>query len=113
VNIEIEGLDELDRKLVEKLEEYRSELEGVVGDIAEGVRTEAQSLVPVDTGTLRDAIGVHHEGFEAEVGVFDKDAYYGRFIEFGTVRRPSNPFLGPAAEMERGRVVERVREALK
>lgn len=59
--------------------------------------TAAQALVPVDTGNLKNSIGVDFDsddyGFEAGA-----TANYGGYVEFGTSRMAPQPYLGPAFE---------------
>lgn len=83
-------------------------LEEGVKEAAHAVRNDAKRNVPVDTGTLRDGIGAQTRGLKADVAVFDKDAFYGEFIEHGTSTRPARPFMLPAAERERKRFVKRL-----
>jgi HK97 gp10 family phage protein len=53
----------------------------------------AQSLAPVDTGNLKNSIGVdfEHLGFEA-----GPTANYGGYVEYGTSRMAPKPYLIPA-----------------
>lgn len=64
---------------------------------AEEVRSTAQSMAPVDTGTLRDSIEIAYsktqDGIAADIGT---DTPYAGFQEFGTMRNPPHPFLRPA-----------------
>jgi HK97 gp10 family phage protein len=54
----------------------------------EKIAERARELVAVETGETRDSIEVTDEG--VEVGGA------GRFLEYGTVYMPAEPFLGPA-----------------
>lgn len=110
ISIDVEGIGDLQAALEEKATEYQAALEAVVEESARNVRDEARNAVPVDTGALRDSIEYHTDGLTAEVGSFDVD--YGAHVEFGTSSKPERPFMGPAAEIERGRISERVAEAL-
>ncbi|WP_326646682.1 HK97 gp10 family phage protein [Streptosporangium sp. NBC_01755] len=59
------------------------------------VVTGAQALVPVDTGNLKNSIGVDFDadelGFTAEA-----TANYAAYVELGTSRMAPQPYLGPA-----------------
>ncbi|MEV6036031.1 HK97-gp10 family putative phage morphogenesis protein [Nonomuraea sp. NPDC052116] len=57
----------------------------------------AQALVPVDTGNLKNSIGVDFDsdGYGFEAGA---TANYGGFIEWGTSKMAPQPYLGPAFE---------------
>lgn len=113
--ITLEGVDDLKRALRGKVAEYHDALETVVAEAADAVRDDAHRDVPVGDAPfhLKDAIGVHQEGLEAEVGVFDHRAHYGLFVEFGTSKMRPQPFMQPAAERERTRFPDRVRKAIK
>lgn len=58
---------------------------------------QAQALAPVDTGALKNSIGVDFDadgyGFEAGPTV-----NYGGYVEYGTSRMAPQPYLGPAFE---------------
>lgn len=73
----------------------------------EPVAEEARRLVPVESGDLRDTIGVSNEladsrtdGKVVYVGVLragdNRHVFYAHFIEFGTVTQRAQPFLAPA-----------------
>ena len=57
---------------------------------------EAKSLVPVDTGKLRDSIEIK-ELNKDEVSV-GSDLEYALFVEIGTESIPARPYLQPAME---------------
>ncbi len=73
----------------------------------------------VDTGTLRDGVGIEYEedGFVATVGWHDDRHFYAAFHEHGTRRVPAQPALAPALEAERpryrARLTEEVRRVLR
>lgn len=90
------------------LEAVLAGLEEGVADAAHALRDDAKRTVPVDTGKLRDGIGARVKGLKAEVAVFDRDTYYGQWVEHGTSSRPAQPFMLPAAERERSRFVKRL-----
>ena len=81
---------------------------------ANRVAAEARDRVPVNSGALRDAIRVEHDGpGEYTVLAGDNDAFYGHLVEFGTSLTPARPFLIPAVESRRGDVLDDVKRALK
>ena len=53
----------------------------------------AQSIVPVDTGNLKNSIGVDFEELGFEAG---PTASYGHFVERGTSRMSPRPYMRPA-----------------
>lgn len=46
-----------------------------------------------------------HKRYNTKAGS-DKDAFYGRFVEFGTSKMPAQPFLRPAFEETKTKAVE-------
>src|SRR5690606_25076602 len=97
-----------------------------------------KSLVPVDSGALRDSIGwtwgdapkgsitlgrvkATKEGDEVitiyagtrNKNLGDKDAFYVRFVEFGTQNMAPHPFFYPSYRALRRRVKSRVTREMK
>jgi HK97 gp10 family phage protein len=58
----------------------------------------AKRNCPTDTGTLKDNLRVrkiNNKDYKAVVvDTNEKDAFYVKFVEFGTVKQKANPFLG-------------------
>lgn len=72
---------------------------------------------PRDTGDLAENIvisGVKQSeaGKYIEVGP-DKKHFYGLFHEFGTVKMPAQPFMGPALEEEEKAVMNKIAGVLR
>lgn len=74
-------------------------------DITHAVKVDAERAVPVDTGALRSTItdtvvteGPVTVGTVTAGGVADDgtDVDYALYVEYGTERTPSQPFLRPA-----------------
>jgi HK97 gp10 family phage protein len=61
-------------------------------EITASAAEEMRSLVPVDTGALRDSILNSDNTVEAG----GADAHYGFFVNFGTHKMPANPFFSMA-----------------
>jgi HK97 gp10 family phage protein len=80
---------------------FNDRLKDVVMKPAMVVRDEARDLVPVVTGTLKDAIfaGPLKDKPGALVGV--KGVYYAAFVEFGTSRSEARPYFRPALNATR------------
>jgi HK97 gp10 family phage protein len=66
-----------------------------VNDIAKAIEEDAKSMVPVDTGALRDSITTTQGVLEATVG---SDLPYAASVEYGTSKMAAQPFLTPAAQ---------------
>lgn len=73
----------------------------IVRRTALNIEAHAKRIVPVDTGNLKNSIqtAMEPDGLEAEVGTAVE---YGPYVEWGTSHQSAQPYLGPAAEAERG-----------
>lgn len=122
-------LDPRFRRLMQRLPSAM--VEPISAEIARSailVAAEATARVPVDTGALRDSIGIRTTKTSAEVG-FDpkrfrrkwkKAGWRAVFIEKGTKgspkrnipAQPPRPFLRPAFEAHKRQILERHRAAV-
>jgi HK97 gp10 family phage protein len=88
----------------------RAGVERAVKETAFAIVTEAQRRVPVDTGTLRRSI---HADFPTPVSArVGPSVEYGAYVEFGTHRTAAQPYMTPAAEAARPKLLAAVRAAL-
>lgn len=88
--------------------------------IAARIRKEARARAPRDTGDLKKAIKSRNERgdpFKPVSSVYVErgrntryDAYYWRFIEYGTVNKEAVPFFSPAIDEVRADLTRIVRE---
>ena len=65
---------------------------------------------PRDTGLLRRSVESKTTGLTARI-VIEADAYYWRFVEFGTVKLAARPFIRPSAEREQAPMIKRIADA--
>jgi HK97 gp10 family phage protein len=120
------------RELAQALKELgprvgRKHLRGSVAKGATLIRTEARNLAPVDTGEMRKDIQVKRERSPDNVASYsvfvrsgkrsrlagrardiDKDSWYWKFIELGTVKMAAKPFLRPAFESRKEEAVDAI-----
>jgi HK97 gp10 family phage protein len=77
--------------------------------LGQDVVHDGQVFCPVDTGNLRNGIGVDYDGdglgFEA-----GPTANYGPYVEFGTSKMAPHAFMGPALDHNTPAVVAAVEE---
>lgn len=66
---------------------------------AERIAETMRRLVPIDTGELYDSIGV--EEVDALTWQAVATAEHAAYVELGTARAAAQPFMVPAAELER------------
>ena len=78
----------------------------VVRKTARDITRDAKLLAPVDTGNLRASIGhsdLRTVGTSGDMSVeIGPTANYGIYQELGTSRHAPQPFMGPAADRNRG-----------
>jgi HK97 gp10 family phage protein len=137
----LEGLSELLRKLTTLSSDIGSKGGGplrlALFAATKLMRDDAQQRAPVDTGRLqRNVIAFRDRdprssGVTEQYGITfrrgkqgrqrrsyhttargEKDAFYGRFVEFGTSKAPAQPFLRPAFEAKKMESAEMFRTKL-
>lgn len=129
-SVKIEGLEALRRQLRQLPEELQKKALGdAVAKGANLIRDEARVRAPFLTGMLKRSIRSTRSvrrGSEAAafVGVrrltkktlrklgFKGDAFYWKFLEFGTSKQPAQPFLRPAFDSKKEKAVEVIKQVL-
>lgn len=135
----VEGLEDLAKALREMPKDVRQN--GLRAGLRAGAREiqkEAQGRAPVDTGRMRDNVYIKRirelvtelsEGWFVGVRMgpkrrkdkatgkvtkdYSNDAWYWRFVEFGTRHIPARPFMRPAFEAKKEAAVEAIAAKLK
>ncbi|MGK5529362.1 HK97-gp10 family putative phage morphogenesis protein [Streptomyces sp. URMC 129] len=113
ITVRVRGAEDLLRRLEELPEEVLAALLHALKGTAEATRDGTAQRVRVDTGNLRDSVGIRYDGLRAEVGWFDRQDLYALFTEFGTSSMPAQPALGPSLEEQRAQLVVRVRDEVR
>lgn len=78
------------------MERLREPLTRKLQELGASIENEARSLVPVDTGRLRNSLYHEVKGLTLRVGSRDVD--YSMHVEYGTSRMRAQPYLRPALE---------------
>jgi HK97 gp10 family phage protein len=65
----------------------------IVAKVAYDIVATAQTIVPVDTGNLKNSIGASIGALEATVSATTE---YADYVEYGTSRMSPQPYMGPA-----------------
>ncbi|MGE0845838.1 MAG: HK97-gp10 family putative phage morphogenesis protein [Flavobacteriaceae bacterium] len=122
----VQGLDRLRAKLKALPEAAKVGIRVAMEQGATEIVDLARSLCPVDRGDLRDSIGwtwgdaprgamVLAQGGEGDLRVTvyagNDEAYYARWVEFGTQKMAAQPFFFPAYRALRKRVKGRISRA--
>lgn len=109
----LEGFERTMKALQSAPEVVRSLSSAAINTSTFAIAQRARALVPVDTGKLKNAIEANKvvTALTGSVGVNKSvDAFYWRFVEFGTKHMAARPFFRPAAEEERDRFIQRMRD---
>lgn len=116
-NLELEGIENLLTE-VEKLGQAGSRIENkALREAGEVVKEAIQMAAPRRTGTLKASIAVSNvktkDGVkQVEVGP-GKDGWYGKFVEFGTVKMRARPFMAPGYEVSKSEAMAAIEKELK
>lgn len=108
----IVGLERLRRKLRKIPVAVRKEASMAIAEGAEQIAGGARARVPVDSGELAGSIKVHL-GDDGMSAVVEAAAEHAKFVEFGTRQTPARPFLLPAFEEAKPKIVAEIKEAVR
>lgn len=117
VEFELMGIEDLITE-VERLGKQGARIENkALREAGEVVKEAIQNETPVDTGTLKKSIDVSRvktkDGMkQVEVGP-DNEGWYGKFVEFGTVKIRANPFMGRGYESSKNKAMDTIKENLR
>ena len=114
VTMTLEGMGPLQRALKTAPDVVAELTSAAVTATSFAVAQRARALVPGPPArsknrSARRRPGKRPVGRRLESGPPSPDAFYWRFVEFGTVRHPARPFFRPAAEAESTDYVARIR----
>lgn len=125
------GLDRLRRKLTRTIpSSVRSRTREAMARSAREIVDMMEALAPHDTGTLKGSIGwtwgqapsgsivvAQSDGGDTDMRITiyagDQDAFYARFIEFGTMNMRPHPFFYPSWRANRVRARRRINTAMR
>jgi len=83
-------------RLPEITASLRPKASQIIRKCAADIEAGAKAVVPVDTGNLKNSIQTEMESdLTAVVGT---NVEYAPYVEYGTYKMASRPYLGPAAE---------------
>ncbi|MGN6451246.1 MAG: HK97-gp10 family putative phage morphogenesis protein [Brucella intermedia] len=125
------GLPKLRKKLEALVTVGRDEIRRAMETSADEIVALAKSLAPVDKGDLKDSIGwtwgkapkgamtlgkVQSDGVDSEFTITiyagNSEAYYARWVEFGTQKMAAQPYFYPSYRALRRRSKSRVTRAV-
>lgn len=105
MSAEWEGVKELRQVLEGYSEELKPQIVAALNRSALRIVGQAKRLAPVDTGRLMSSLAIlrtTNEGLTIDVGT---NVEYASYVEYGTTRQKAQPYLFPAAEAERPRLM--------
>lgn len=111
VKVEITNLPEFLASMKKLEAQILENIEEALEDSANNLVEKARERVPVKTGDLRDSIKVQKGEGDLNYLV-QASAPHARFIEFGSLKTPARPFLGPAVEESRDGIRETMIKAI-
>lgn len=119
--VSLEGKENVRKAFTALGADIKKELQAVIRQGADDVRREARSRIPVShgkrenakypSGTTRKKVWrkVAPDGLSAEVG---NSWFVARFLEHGTKKMSARPWLFPAWEIMRPKILQRIQSAL-
>ena len=116
-DMKLEGMENLLSE-IEKLGKTGSRIENkALREAGDVVKEAIQKEAPIRSGKLKKSITVsrvkNKDGAKrVEVGP-DKDVFYSRFVEFGTVKMKANPFMSRGYEVSKENAMEKIEKNLK
>lgn len=125
------GQEKLKKKLLALVSAGKIEIKKAMETSADEIVAMAKGLVPADTGALRDSIGwtwgkapkgamtlgtvqtdAVDSGFTITIYAGNSEAYYARWVEFGTQKMGQRPYFYPSYRALRKRAKGRVTRAV-
>ena len=111
----IEGQKEIEAKVKKNNKTVKNNIEQALVNSALIVERDAKINTPVDTGRLQQSITHKDDGFGSnnpavEIGT---NVDYAAFVEFGTSRQSAKPFLFPAYNSNKQKILKEIAKAFK
>ncbi len=116
-DMKLEGMENLLSE-IENLGNAGSRIENkALREAGDVVKEAIQKETPIRSGKLKESINVsrvkNKDGAKrVEVGP-NKDVFYSRFVEFGTVKMKANPFMAKGYEVSKENAMETIEKNLK
>jgi HK97 gp10 family phage protein len=125
------GISRLQARLNAIPKQVRGGIKPAMEKSAAEIVAAMKTLVPVETGHLRDSIGWTWgdppagsvvlgkssalEGLTITIyaGEGEHDVFYARFVEFGTAHAHAHPFFFPAYRLYKKRAANRIKRAIR
>ncbi|MCM3761037.1 HK97 gp10 family phage protein [Alkalihalobacillus oceani] len=115
--LKVEGIESLLTE-VEQLGRRGARIENkALREAGDVIKSAIESEAPIRSGTLKKSITVSRvkttgDQKRVEIGP-DKDGWYGKFVEFGTVKMKANPFMARGYETSKSQAMAEIKKQLK
>ena len=116
-DMKLEGMDELLAE-VERLGKAGNRIENAaLREAGDAVKTSIQNETPTRSGELKQSIEVSRVKTkggikQVEIGP-GSDGYYGKFLEFGTVKMKADPFMSRGYETSKSEAERIIEEEIR
>lgn len=112
VTFKLDGMEALQRAIVEAPKEAKRGASDAVRQTTWAIADKMRQRAPVRSGTLLSSIDARVPVLTGLTGSVEinGDAYYWRFLEYGTVNMRARPFIRPSGEEEQNPFIERLRD---
>lgn len=107
--MQLSGVKELQRALKESSVAAVAEIEQAIAASTFSMTQRMRSLAVERTGRLKRAISGKATGLNGRVTI-SGDAFYWRFLEYGTIHMPARPFVRQSVEEEAPQFESRLRK---
>ena len=115
--MKVEGLDNLLTEVAKLGQEAAKTENTALREAGEIVKDAIKNITPERTGRLKRSIALSRVKTKDGVKFIEvapgKDAYWSRFVEFGTVKMKAKPFMAPGFESSKAQAMEAIEQELK
>lgn len=105
------SLEAYNRRMAAIPNAVRDAVQPALDTSADELAARMKSLAPVDEGDLKDSIRKEQGTHELSRNVLTDD-YKARWVEFGTVNQPAQPFFWPAYRLLKKRLTNRIKRSV-
>jgi HK97 gp10 family phage protein len=112
VTMSLHGFEAIQRAITQAPEQLKDLTADAVEKTTFATAQRMKATVKVKSGKLKRSITAKSRGLNGRV-LIEPDAFYWRFLEYGTVHMSARPFVRPAAEAEDPHYIERLRAVCK
>lgn len=111
VTMKLDGMEALQRAIVAQPVRVKAYASDAVSASTFAIAQRMRATVPVRSGVLKSQITpiVGRASLSARIEIAP-EAFYWRFVEYGTVRVGARPFIRPAADQESTTFIGRIRD---